>query len=156
MGSEAGLRLLVLPGPYPQEIQRAVSQTGAVVDRSFFGDLEDRLKSYLAGRPVSFDDVKLDLSGTADFHRRVWRETRSIRYGQTRSYQWLAQQAGSPRGARAVGRAMAANAVPIIIPCHRVITSQGKLGGFGGGLDLKRHLLGIEIAGLRQAGGNSI
>ncbi|GAI87660.1 unnamed protein product, partial [marine sediment metagenome] len=73
-----------------------------------------------------------------------WEETRLIPYGETRSYAWVAKQVGKPKAARAVGQAMGSNPLPIIIPCHRVITSNGKLGGFGGGLEMKRQLLSLE------------
>lgn len=145
MGSEAGLRLLVLPSSSLRKAREAVSGTGAEADASYFADLEQRLKSYLSGSPDAFENVKLDLAGATGFRLRAWRETRRIPYGQTRSYLWLAQSAGSPGACRAAGNAMAANPVPIIIPCHRVITSNGKLGGFGGGLDLKRYLIDMEL-----------
>lgn len=149
-GSEAGLRLLVLPSSSCRETTRTVSIAGAVADADFFADLERRLRLYLSGSLDTFDDVTLDLTGATDFRLRVWRETRSIPYGETRSYMWLAQRAGSPGACRAAGNAMAANPVPIIIPCHRVITSSGKLGGFGGGKDLKRYLIDMEREAVRQ------
>ncbi len=151
-GSKKGLRLLALPRSSLEDAQQEVSGDGAIADKSLFGDLERKLRLYLAGKHVLFDDLELDLSGAPDFHRRVWRETRAIPYGQTRSYHWLAERAGSPRASRAVGNAMAANPLPIIIPCHRVITSHGRLGGFGGGPDLKRYLLDMEQSGIRRTG----
>jgi O-6-methylguanine DNA methyltransferase len=72
--------------------------------------------------------------------------TREIPYGQTRSYGWLAARAGKPQAARAVGQAMAANPWPIIVPCHRVVSSNGHLGGYGGGLGMKERLLRLEGA----------
>ncbi|NQU05275.1 MAG: methylated-DNA--[protein]-cysteine S-methyltransferase [Calditrichaeota bacterium] len=78
----------------------------------------------------------------------VWKSLVEVPFGETISYGELAKRAGSPRAARAVGAAMARNPIPILVPCHRVITSSGKLGGFGGGLDMKRWLLrheGIDI-----------
>ena len=71
---------------------------------------------------------------------------RRIPRGQTRSYGWVAQRIGKPRAVRAVGAACGANPVPVIIPCHRVIASDGSLGGFGGGLPMKRRLLALEKA----------
>jgi methylated-DNA-[protein]-cysteine S-methyltransferase len=76
----------------------------------------------------------------------VWEITRLIPYGETRSYAWVAEQIGQPRAVRAVGQALGKNPLPIIIPCHRVITSNGKLGGFGGGLEMKKRLLSLEAA----------
>ncbi len=106
-------------------------------------DLQNRLQEYYNGQHVNFPD-KLDFEKATRFQRRVWEITRSIPYGETRSYLWIARRARSPRGARAVGQALGANPFPIIIPCHRVITSDGRLGGFGGGLAMKRRLLRLE------------
>ena len=88
--------------------------------------------------------LSLDLSRQTAFRRKVWEVTQSIPYGQTRSYGWVAQQIGKPRAARAVGQALGANPVPILIPCHRVVGSDGNLCGFGGGLDVKARLLELE------------
>lgn len=90
-------------------------------------------------------DLPLDLRGTA-FQRRVWEELRRIPYGETRSYAEIACAIGKPKAARAVARACATNPVPLIIPCHRVIRSDGSLGGYGLGLDRKRALLAQEGA----------
>ena len=105
--------------------------------------LADELARYFAGEPDPFE-TKLDLrSGTA-FQRRVWRVLRSIPFGSTVSYGDVARRIGSPHAARAVGQAVGANPVSIIVPCHRVIRASGALGGFGGGLPIKRWLLRHE------------
>ncbi|KPJ48316.1 MAG: hypothetical protein AMJ38_05620 [Dehalococcoidia bacterium DG_22] len=109
------------------------------------GDLSDRLCRYARGEPVAFPDA-LDFAAATPFQRAVWQATQEIPYGQTRSYGWLAARVGKPRAARAVGQAMAANPWPIIVPCHRVISSNGRLGGYGGGLDMKERLLLLEGA----------
>ena len=88
-------------------------------------------------------DLPLDIQGTA-FQQRVWRELQKIPYGQTRSYSEIAQAIGHPRAVRAVARACAANPVPILIPCHRVIRKDGTLGGYRGGAARKRALLMLE------------
>jgi len=103
------------------------------------------LQQCFDGQRVLFDEP-LDLSGATAFQRRVWLAVRDIPYGETRSYGQIARQVGSPGAARAVGRAMATNPVPIVVPCHRVIGSDGNLRGFGGGLDLKHRLLEMEGA----------
>ena len=108
--------------------------------------LGDRLRRYFAGDEVDFADILLDLSRGTDFQRAVWSACRSIPRGQVRTYRWLAQEAGSPRASRAAGQAMAHNPIPIIIPCHRVVGSNGSLTGFGGGLEMKRRLLELERA----------
>lgn len=93
-----------------------------------------------------YSQVILDPAIGADFHRRVWDVARTVPYGETRSYKWLAEQVGSPRAYRAAAQAMAKNRFPLIVPCHRIIASDGSLGGFSGGLDLKRTLLALERA----------
>ena len=83
------------------------------------------------------------LTGT-DFQNSLWTALRTIPFGETRSYAWLAQAIGRPTASRAVGAANGANPLPIIIPCHRVIGSSGALTGFGGGIETKKHLLEHE------------
>jgi O-6-methylguanine DNA methyltransferase len=101
---------------------------------------------YFAGKRTEFD-VALDLRGTP-FQLRVWRALCEIPFGETRSYAELARRIRSPLAVRAVGAANGANPVPIIVPCHRVIASDGGLGGYGGGLEAKRRLLAFEHARL--------
>ena len=97
---------------------------------------------------MDFPD-KLDLARATRFQQDVWQITRTIPYGETRSYAWVAGQLGLPMAVRAVGQALARNPLPIIIPCHRVVGSHGGLGGFRGGLEMKRHLLNLEVACVR-------
>jgi methylated-DNA-[protein]-cysteine S-methyltransferase len=113
-------------------------------------NLARHLQSYAAGKSVAFT-VPLDLSAGTPFQRKVWRALCEIPRGQTRSYAWVARRIGRPRAVRAVGAACGANPISILIPCHRVIASDGSLGGFGGGLALKRRLLALEGADRRQA-----
>lgn len=114
-----------------------------VRDDLSFSEFSKRLRDYLEGRKVSFPEI-LDFRGTTPFQRRVWEQTAAIPYGEVRSYGWLAERIGQPRAARAVGRALALNPLPILIPCHRVVRKNGKLGGFSAGLGLKRRLLELE------------
>ena len=106
--------------------------------------LSQQLAEYFAGRRREFS-LPLDLRGTP-FQRAVWREIGAIPYGETRTYGAIASAAGNPRAVRAAGTATGNNPVPILIPCHRVIAAQGRLGGFSGGLDAKRRLLALERA----------
>lgn len=106
--------------------------------------LSQELREYFAGQRRVFS-LPLDLRGT-EFQRAVWREIAAIPYGETRTYGTIAAAAGSPRAVRAAGTATGNNPVPILIPCHRVIAAQGRLGGFSGGLDAKRRLLALERA----------
>jgi len=108
----------------------------------------ERLKVYFSGGKVSFPD-ELDLSGATSFQREVCEITRLIPYGETRTYLWVAEQIKRPRAARAVGQALGRNPLPIIVPCHRVIASDGGLGGFGGGVEMKSHLLRLEASNIR-------
>ncbi len=117
-----------------------------------FAQLRDRLLSYFEGADVGFRDVVLDLGGAPAFHRKAWDACRAIPRGETRTYKWLAKMAGSPNAPRAAGQTMARNRVPIIVPCHRVIGSDGSMRGFGSGdsrIDLKLRLLELEGAGAR-------
>jgi methylated-DNA-[protein]-cysteine S-methyltransferase len=104
--------------------------------------------SLLAGRPADLAAITIDLSGKTSFSQRVSMAARTIPAGRTTTYAGLAVLAGSPGSARAVGQVMARNPVPLLVPCHRVLGSNGALGGFSaaGGLDTKRRLLAIEAA----------
>jgi len=105
-----------------------------------------RLQAYARGEPEDFSDLAVEFGPLSPFQRRVYRRCRRIPYGQTLTYGRLAVLAGSPRAARAVGRCMARNPVPLVVPCHRVVGSGGKLGGYSapGGIRLKRRLLELE------------
>ncbi len=119
-------------------------------DHPRFSKLFSFFESYFAGKETHFD-IDLDLRGTP-FQLALWRELSKVPFGSVISYGELAKRAGSPRGARAAGRACGANPVPLIVPCHRVLTSTGKIGGYSaglntkalGGVELKRALLRIE------------
>jgi len=102
----------------------------------------DQIAEYLAGRRREFD-LPLDVRGT-DFQRRAWAAVAAIPYGQTRTYSQVAQAIGRPAAVRAVGAANGANPLPLVVPCHRVLGSDGSLTGYGGGLDVKRKLLDME------------
>jgi methylated-DNA-[protein]-cysteine S-methyltransferase len=108
-------------------------------------DARRELDLYFDGRLQEFD-LPLDWSLTHGFYRKVLRATARIPYGQTRSYGQMAQRAGSPRAVRATGSALGSNPLPIIVPCHRVLRSGGALGGYGGGIEMKRTLLELEGA----------
>jgi methylated-DNA-[protein]-cysteine S-methyltransferase len=107
-----------------------------------FADAVEQLEQYFAGERVEFD-LTLDMQGT-DFQRNVWNALLTIPYGETRSYGEIANQIGRPDRARAVGAANGSNPISIIVPCHRVIGSDGSLTGYGGGLPRKRWLLDHE------------
>jgi len=150
MGSVEGLRELTLPQPSPQQAFYLLHESALKLQRilieariGYFGDLTERFKSYFSGKRVGFPD-KLDLSWTSPFKKRVWEATQFIPYGETRAYAWVAGRIGTPKASRAVGQALARNPLPIIVPCHRVICSDGTLGGFSDGKLLKQRLLEME------------
>lgn len=130
--SEGELRRLVrLYGP------------GIVPDRRATAPLARELDEYFEGKRRDFD-LDVDLQGLSPFHVRVLRALRRIPYGALTTYQRVARQAGNPKAPRAAGRAVGSNPIPIVVPCHRVIASDGTLGGYGGGLEAKRGLLALE------------
>ena len=113
-----------------------------VDDKIPFKEAIGQLRAYFAGKLTEFE-LPLVLEGT-EFQLHVWRNLQKIPYGETVSYGQLAKRIGSPDAARAVGLANGSNPIPIIIPCHRVIGSNGDLTGFGGGLPTKKKLLALE------------
>ena len=104
--------------------------------------LKSILKEYLEGKRKEFD-IEINPKGT-DFQKMVWKELLKIPYGETRSYKDIAARVNNPKGSRAVGMANNKNPIPIIIPCHRVIGSNGNLTGYAGGVNIKEKLLRIE------------
>ena len=107
--------------------------------------LHAALTRYFEGRREDFADIPLDLSGATAFRRQVWEAARTVCWGETVGYGQLAERMGRTAGcARAVGQALGANPVPIIVPCHRILAAGGKLGGFGAGRQWKYVLLRLE------------
>jgi methylated-DNA-[protein]-cysteine S-methyltransferase len=116
------------PAPHPQKL---------------YPEWRQQLESYFQGKSIIFT-IPLDIQEGTAFRRKVWRVLQRIPYGETRSYRWVAEQIGKSRAFRAVGQANAANPIPIIIPCHRVIQADGSLGGFSCGTNIKKELLRLE------------
>jgi methylated-DNA-[protein]-cysteine S-methyltransferase len=140
----------VLHGLYMQAGRKPIRvQTAWTRDDSAFADVRRQLSEYFAGERSGFD-VAMHLEGSA-FQRTVWHALTEIPYGQTISYGELARRIGRPDLARAVGTANGQNPIAVIVPCHRVIGSNGKLVGYGGGLDNKRRLLELEAGVLTLA-----
>jgi methylated-DNA-[protein]-cysteine S-methyltransferase len=146
LGSAAGLRRVTLPRRSAEDAYQLLCVDDAVDSPSLFQDLIRRFRAYFSGHEVTFSN-RLDLAGTTGFQQRVWAKTRLIPYGTTRSYRWVARQIGQPDAVRAVGQALAKNPLPVIIPCHRVVTSDGQLGGYSGGVTMKQRLLSLEASG---------
>jgi methylated-DNA-[protein]-cysteine S-methyltransferase len=146
--SERGLRSVRFAKSLDVERALAEETRGrravAVEDRLTLRRVVDSIRDYLGGRPQRFD-WRLDLEDLSEFGRSVLEATRAIPYGALRSYKSIAHEIGSPRATRPVGQALARNPLPIVIPCHRVVNSDGTLGGYsGGGTDMKRRLIAIE------------
>jgi len=121
-------------------------QDGWKKDDSVFKEVGKQLSAYFAGELKKFD-LKLAPQGTG-FQRQVWKALQDIPHGETASYGEIASKIGRPLASRAVGAANGRNPIPVIIPCHRIIGSTGKLVGFGGGLETKTFLLNLESAAM--------
>jgi O-6-methylguanine DNA methyltransferase len=127
------------------ELKRVNKGAELVKNDKLFSALKEKFKKYFYGKKVWFNE-KLDLKGTV-FQKEVWDALKKIPPGEIRSYKWVAQKIGAGQKARAVGNACGANPAGIIIPCHRVVKSDGGLGGYGGGLSKKKFLLDLERKG---------
>jgi methylated-DNA-[protein]-cysteine S-methyltransferase len=146
LGSEQGLLRVSLQSE-PQEALAGLGETmnDADEDATVFADALAAFGEYFAGNVTALDNIPLDLSNASPFFGAAWAACRGIPPGETRSYQWLAEAAGSPKASRAAGQAMAKNPFPLIIPCHRVVGSNGGLHGYGaGGIGVKARLLEME------------
>ncbi len=145
--SPHGLRGTTLPRPSREDALREVTEQGAdtPASDSDLADLPERVCALASGRYENLA-VQVDWNGISGFRRAVLEEAIRIPAGQTRSYGWLAERVGHPRAARAVGRVMATNPLPLVVPCHRVVGSDGSLHGYGGGLPMKEALLRAEGA----------
>jgi methylated-DNA-[protein]-cysteine S-methyltransferase len=143
VAGDSGLRMIEF---FPEEPAAGTESCSHAVLIEAIG----QLREYFEGRRQEFT-VPLDLAGTG-FQLRVWRALLAIPYGETRTYREIATAIEAPTAVRAVGAANGANPLPIIVPCHRVIGSSGKLVGYGGGLPLKKRLLELE----REPGGHQL
>jgi methylated-DNA-[protein]-cysteine S-methyltransferase len=147
VGNENGVQRIYLPGLKKEELRKRIltdfpeCQEGA----GFLAQAKKELTEYFSGRRAYFD-FPLDLSRATPFQKKVYWVMRTIPFGEVRTYRWLAQRLANPKALRAVGGANAKNRWPIVIPCHRVIGSDGHLTGFSapGGLALKANLLKLE------------
>ena len=151
LAGESGLKRASLK-PTPQDALEDLGSDleDANEDPDAFEQVAECLHRYAGGDMTALDGIELDLSGVTPFFSAAWKACRGIPSGETRSYAWLAAEAGSPLAMRAAGQAMARNRFSLIIPCHRVIASDGGLGGYGGGgLGVKARLLQMELGGLQ-------
>lgn len=134
----AGLRHI----RFDSEQRPAAPPSGWRHDPASLAPVVEQLEAYFAGKRRRFD-LELAAEGT-EFQLRVWAALLEIPYGETASYRDIAERLGDPAAVRAVGAANGSNPLPIVVPCHRVIGSDGSLVGYGGGLDVKRRLLALE------------
>jgi methylated-DNA-[protein]-cysteine S-methyltransferase len=142
VASDRGLAAILWENDNPRRVR--LGKTTKNNTHPLLLETERQLKEYFQGKRRSFS-LELDLVGTA-FQKNVWEALLGIPFGETRSYGQLAKQLGNPLATRAVGAANGRNPISIIVPCHRVIGSNGKLTGFAGGLVAKEHLLGLETS----------
>jgi len=164
-GTEYALYQTCLPGPSPEKlkslllkglsltnraslVRRSASEVGSIeFDKTFFKEIQQQIIAYFESACVNFSlDIPLMLDGFSPFYKSVLTACRDVKFGQKINYGELAKQLGRPLASRAIGNALGKNPLPLIIPCHRVIRSDGSLGGFSGlgGLSLKRRLLAHE------------
>jgi len=151
VASVNGVRKTTLPEP---SVDAALSglgpdRAGAAHDPEALAQYRKVIEEYLAGKRTDLATLPVDSRRSTEFFTKAWAACRRIPAGETRTYAWLANEAGRPRAMRAAGQAMARNPLPLVVPCHRVVGSDGGLHGFGGsvGLPLKKRLLELERRG---------
>jgi methylated-DNA-[protein]-cysteine S-methyltransferase len=148
-GTEYGLCRTQLPGSKPEKIKTHLLKNlpAAKFEKTFCKILQQQITAYFEGDCIKFSrDIPLILDGFSSFSISILKTCRKIEFGQTTTYGKLAKKAGRPNASRAVGSTMAKNPLPLIIPCHRIIRSDGKMGGFSapGGITLKKKMLELE------------
>jgi len=149
VGTKSAIYRTQLPGPEPKKIESRLLKNlpGAQFDETLFKILQEQIAAYFEGCCVNFSpDIPVVLDGFGGFSREVLTACREIEFGQKITYAGLAEKAGRPAASRAVGNALAKNPLPLIIPCHRVLRTDGKMGGFSapGGISFKKRLLTLE------------
>jgi len=153
-GTEYGLCRTQLPGSKAEKIKSLLLKNlpNPQYDKSFCKILQQQITAYFEGTCVNFSrDIPLILDGFSSFGKTVLTTCREIEIGQTITYGQLAKKAGRPNASRAVGSTLAKNPLPLIIPCHRIIRSDGKMGGFSapGGITLKKKMLELESQAIK-------
>ena len=148
--SPKGIARVALPDPKPGAVAQRMAKQGGTpaVPEEEIAEIVADIVAYGTGAPVEFDAVPVDLGTASAFHRSVYADIRKLDWGETTTYGEIARRLGDAGLARAVGQALGANPVPLIVPCHRVLASHGKAGGFSapGGASAKMRLLALERA----------
>ena len=154
-GTRCGLCGTCLPLPKPEKVESQLlknlspmnRESSIEIDKDLFKTLQEQIASYFEGAHINFSpDIPVALDGFSAFFSSVLAACREIKFGQTISYSALAKRLGRPAASRAVGNALAKNPLPLIIPCHRIVRSDGTIGGFSapGGISLKKKMLELE------------
>jgi O-6-methylguanine DNA methyltransferase len=150
---QKGLRIFIKPEERKEDvlfrIREELKCNNLFEDNKEWKSLIQKVKKYYMGKKVDFTDYQLNLDNYTDFQKKILQTVKKIPYGETRSYKEAAEAAGYPRAYRAVGSTMRNNPLPLIVPCHRVIKSDGSLGGFSGKKrsTLKRKMIDLESEG---------
>jgi len=139
--SPIGTLYLVFTGKILKEV--VFKKPGGIIRKKEARLIKQELKEYFEDGREEFTQ-KIGLTKGTDFERQVWFALKEVPYGEIRTYKWLAEKVGKPGACRAVGQALSRNPIPIILPCHRIIESDGSIGGYSEGVDIKRRLLEIE------------
>ncbi|MGV3491082.1 MAG: methylated-DNA--[protein]-cysteine S-methyltransferase [Devosia sp.] len=146
--TDIGLARLMLPGQSAGEMRERMLTKGGVEAPAAEQDLVARIVAYTDGAADNFNDVSVDLTGVPDTNRRIYGHIRELGWGETTSYGAIARWLGDVALSRAVGAAMGANPIPLVIPCHRVLAADGRTGGFSSplGVQTKMRMLALEHA----------
>lgn len=148
VATEQGISSLTLPQKESRMVIRQLkkqipAKTRILFDAYYFGELINNFKQYFRGKEVNFD-FPVDLSYGNAFEKKVWEITRSVSYGQIRTYRWIAKELGYPEAIKPVSNALRNNPLPIIIPCHRIVEGNYDQEGYYGGYNWKKRLIKIE------------
>ncbi len=142
ISTHKGIKQIYLNKSLDKKKLKRLNPTRLYPDDPYMFDIQKQMKEYFDGKRKKFN-LFYDMQGT-DFQKKVWNQLIKIPYGKTTSYKRIAKAVGNEKSVRAVGKALSTNPLPIIIPCHRVITSKGTIGGYSAGVDLKSKLLELE------------
>jgi methylated-DNA-[protein]-cysteine S-methyltransferase len=146
--TDAGISRVLLPGDTANEMRMRLEQAGGIEDADGQPEVAARILAYAEGANDNFTDVELDLSRVPEVNRRIYQHIRELAWGETTTYGAIARWLGDVALSRAVGAAMGANPIPLIVPCHRVLAADGRTGGFSspGGVRAKMEMLALEKA----------
>jgi len=146
--TDAGISRVLLPGDTPNEMRARLAKAGGIEDADGQPEIAARILAYAEGTNDNFADVELDLSRVPEVNRRIYEHIRELAWGETTTYGAIARWLGDVALSRAVGAAMGANPIPLIVPCHRVLAADGRTGGFSspGGVRAKMEMLALEKA----------